>query len=186
MLAMATEQMEEAAKAGIAPADVNMIAQVPMLRGQKTQLWVPLDLAKIPNHKNLIETFVHKYPDVKVDGIGAASWYITLVSNTKTFPEAPKSWGAISSVEIYLDCGGFQLISQSTPKGRPEVAQGDAATVVLPPPACKKRRTGMSALRCALGCSRLPRPVFKRLCPFTDRQWPFCAIFIPASTHIWI
>lgn len=41
-----------------------------------------------------------------------------------------------SSVEIYLDCGGFQLISQSTPKGRPEIAQGDAATAVLPPSAC--------------------------------------------------
>ena len=32
-------QLEQAAKAGIAPADVNMIAQTPMLRGQKTQLW---------------------------------------------------------------------------------------------------------------------------------------------------
>jgi putative spermidine/putrescine transport system ATP-binding protein len=41
-----------------------------------------------------------------------------------------------SSVEIYLDCRGFQVISQSTPKGRPAVAQGDAATVVLPPSAC--------------------------------------------------
>ncbi len=46
-------QLEQAAKAGVAPADVNMIAQVPMLRGQKTQLWKPLDLNKIPNSKNL-------------------------------------------------------------------------------------------------------------------------------------
>jgi putative spermidine/putrescine transport system ATP-binding protein len=41
-----------------------------------------------------------------------------------------------SSVEIYLDCNGFQIISQSTPKGRPAVRQGDAATAVLPPSAC--------------------------------------------------
>ena len=86
-------QLEQAAKAGVAPADVNMIAQTPMLRGQKTQLWKPLDLNKIPNSKNLMPVFIHKYPDGKVDGIGAVSWYITLVSNTKAFPAAPTSWG---------------------------------------------------------------------------------------------
>jgi len=41
-----------------------------------------------------------------------------------------------SSVEIYLDCGGIQIISQSTPKNRPAVRQGDTATAVLPPYAC--------------------------------------------------
>jgi putative spermidine/putrescine transport system ATP-binding protein len=41
-----------------------------------------------------------------------------------------------SSVEIYLDCNGLQIISQSTPKERPQVKQGDQATAVLPPSAC--------------------------------------------------
>jgi putative spermidine/putrescine transport system ATP-binding protein len=41
-----------------------------------------------------------------------------------------------SSVEIYLDCNGIQIVSQSTPKGRPAVRQGDPATAVLPPSAC--------------------------------------------------
>jgi len=41
-----------------------------------------------------------------------------------------------SSVEIYLDCNGFQIISQSTPKSRPAVRQGDTATAFLPPSAC--------------------------------------------------
>ena len=41
-----------------------------------------------------------------------------------------------SSVEIYLDCNGIQIISQSTPKGRPNVKQGDTATAVLPPGVC--------------------------------------------------
>jgi putative spermidine/putrescine transport system ATP-binding protein len=41
-----------------------------------------------------------------------------------------------SSVEIYLDCIGMQIISQSTPKGRPAVKQGDKATAVLPAAAC--------------------------------------------------
>ena len=41
-----------------------------------------------------------------------------------------------SSVEIYLDCFGVQIVSQSTPKGRPPVKPGDEATAVLPASAC--------------------------------------------------
>ena len=41
-----------------------------------------------------------------------------------------------SNVEIYLDCQGLQLTSRSTPKGRPDLDQGDAATAELPPAAC--------------------------------------------------
>jgi putative spermidine/putrescine transport system ATP-binding protein len=41
-----------------------------------------------------------------------------------------------SNVEIYLDCNGLQIISQSTPKGRPDVKPGDAATAILPPASC--------------------------------------------------
>jgi putative spermidine/putrescine transport system substrate-binding protein len=106
-------QLEQAAKAGVAPADVNMIAQVPMLRGQKTQLWMPLDLNKIPNHKNLLPVFIHKYPDGKVDGIGAVSWYITLVSNTKTFPAAPASWADMWSADKKDKLGLLALASNS-------------------------------------------------------------------------
>ena len=106
-------QLEQAAKAGVAPADVNMIAQVPMLRGQKTQLWAPLDLARIPNHKNLLPVFVHKYPDGKVDGIGAVSWYITLVSNSRIFPQAPASWGDMWNPDKKDKLGLLALASNS-------------------------------------------------------------------------
>ena len=41
-----------------------------------------------------------------------------------------------SNVEIYLDCSGMRIISQSTPKGRPDVKHGDAATAILPAAAC--------------------------------------------------
>jgi putative spermidine/putrescine transport system substrate-binding protein len=106
-------QLEQAAKAGVAPADVSMIAQTPMLRGQKTKLWKTLDLAKIPNYKNLLPVFVHKYPDGKADGIGAVSWYITLVSNTKVFPEAPKSWGDMWTPDKKDKLGLLALASNS-------------------------------------------------------------------------
>ena len=41
-----------------------------------------------------------------------------------------------SNVEIYLDCKGLQIISQSTPKERPKVKQGDDATAILPAVSC--------------------------------------------------
>src|SRR5919107_3231462 len=44
-------QLEQAAKAGAAPADVSMMSQLAMLQGRSTNLWTPLDLAKIPNAK---------------------------------------------------------------------------------------------------------------------------------------
>ena len=85
-------QLETAARAGQAPADVSMMAQVPRLKGQNSKLWAPLDEVGIPNAKNLPEHFVHRYGDGTISGIGAVSWYITLVTNTEAYPQAPTSW----------------------------------------------------------------------------------------------
>jgi putative spermidine/putrescine transport system substrate-binding protein len=106
-------QLEQAARAGVAPADVSMIAQVPMLRGQRTELWMPLDLKQIPNSKFLLPQHVHKYPDGRVDGIGAVSWYITLVSNTKTFKTAPTSWADMWQPDKKNKLGLLALASNS-------------------------------------------------------------------------
>ena len=88
-------QLEAAARAGQAPADVSMMAQTPRLKGQKSGLWAPLDESALPNSSNLENHFVHRYDDGAVSGIGAVSWYITLVSNTDVYPEAPNSWKAL-------------------------------------------------------------------------------------------
>jgi putative spermidine/putrescine transport system substrate-binding protein len=88
-------QLEQAARAGQAPADVSMMAQVARLRGERSELWLPLDEAAMPNLANLPEHFVHRYPDGRLYGTGAVSWYITLVTNTDTYPEAPTSWQAL-------------------------------------------------------------------------------------------
>src|SRR3990167_10218763 len=88
-------QLEQASKAGVAPADVSMIAQVPLLKGLTTELWTPLDLAKMPATANVKPEYINKYPDGRVAGVGAVTWYITLVTNTKTYPEAPTSWKAL-------------------------------------------------------------------------------------------
>ncbi|WP_271899580.1 ABC transporter substrate-binding protein [Candidatus Phyllobacterium onerii] len=106
-------QLEQAAKAGAAPADVSMMSQVAMLKGQTTKLWTPLDLAKIPNSKNLIDRFVNKYPDGSIAGIGAVSWYITLVTNTDVYKEAPTSWAAFWDKANADKLGLLALVSNS-------------------------------------------------------------------------
>ena len=86
-------QLEQAAKAGQAPADVSMMSQTSTLKGQSTELWTPLDTSKIKHYGDLLDRFVNKYPDGRVAGIGAVAWYITLVTNTKVYPTAPDFLG---------------------------------------------------------------------------------------------
>lgn len=88
-------QLEQAARAGQAPADVSMMSQVAVLKGQASELWTPIDLAKVPNASGLLDRYVNKYQDGRVSGIGAVSWYITLVTNTDEYKEAPTSWEAL-------------------------------------------------------------------------------------------
>ena len=106
-------QLEQAAKAGQAPADVSMMSQVAMLKGQSTELWAPLDTAKIPNASNLIDHFVNKYPDGRIAGIGAVAWYITLVTNTDVYKEAPTSWEALWDPANADKLGLLALVSNS-------------------------------------------------------------------------
>jgi putative spermidine/putrescine transport system substrate-binding protein len=106
-------QLEQAARAGQAPADLSMMSQVAMLKGQSTELWQPLDMSKIPNAENLLDRFVSKYPDGRVAGIGAVAWYITLVTNTNAYPEAPTSWAALWDPANADKLGLLALVSNS-------------------------------------------------------------------------
>ncbi len=106
-------QLEQAAKAGQAPADVSMMSQVAMLKGQATELWTPLDTAKIKNASGLLDRFVNKYPDGRIAGIGAVAWYITLVTNTDVYKEAPTSWQALWDPANANQIGLLALVSNS-------------------------------------------------------------------------
>jgi putative spermidine/putrescine transport system substrate-binding protein len=88
-------QLEAAARAGQAPADVSMMSHVARLKGDKSQLWAPLDAAKLPNLANVEEHFIAKDAAGAVNGVGAVSWFLTLASNTEAYPEAPTSWKAL-------------------------------------------------------------------------------------------
>ena len=106
-------QLEQAAKAGQAPADLSMMSQVAMLKGQATELWTPIDVSKMKNASGLIDRFVNKYPDGRIAGIGAVAWYITLVTNTDVFKEAPTSWAALWDPANADKLGLLALVSNS-------------------------------------------------------------------------
>jgi len=106
-------QLQTAARAGVAPADVSMMAQVPRLKGQNSQLWARLDDSRLPNSSNLLPHFVHRYDDGSVSGIGAVSWYITLVTNTETYPEPPASWKELWDPANENRLGLLALVSNS-------------------------------------------------------------------------
>jgi putative spermidine/putrescine transport system substrate-binding protein len=106
-------QLQQAAAAGQAPADLSMMSQVAMLKGQTTELWSPLDPAKIKNLDKLIESFINKYPDGRIAGIGAVAWYITLVSNTDIYKEAPASWAFLWDDANKDKLGLLALVSNS-------------------------------------------------------------------------
>jgi putative spermidine/putrescine transport system substrate-binding protein len=85
-------QLEQAAKAGQAPADVSMMSQTSTLKGLGTELWTPIDPARIKSFDSLLPHFSSKYPDGRIAGVGAVAWYITLVTNTDVYKEPPTSW----------------------------------------------------------------------------------------------
>ncbi|WP_037492551.1 ABC transporter substrate-binding protein [Sneathiella glossodoripedis] len=106
-------QLEQAARAKRAPADVSMMSQVALLKGQTTNLWAALDLSKIPNSANLLGNFINKYEDGRVAGIGAVSWYVNLVSNTDVIKEEPTSWAALWDEARKDQLGLLALVSNS-------------------------------------------------------------------------
>jgi len=106
-------QLDTAAKAGVAPADISMMAQVTRLKGENAKLWAPLDEAKLGNSKNLLPNFVGRYGDNSISSIGAVSWYITLVTNTNVYPEAPTSWKELWNPANEGKIGLLALVSNS-------------------------------------------------------------------------
>jgi len=106
-------QLQTAARANIAPADVSMMAQVARIKGQNGELWAPLDEAKLSNAGNLEPHFVQRYQDGRVSAIGAVSWYITLVTNTDVYPEPPTSWKALWDPANADRLGLLALVSNS-------------------------------------------------------------------------
>ena len=106
-------QLQQAAQANVAPADVSMMSQTSTLKGMAVELWAPLDSAKMPATANVKPEFVTKYDDGRVAGVGAVTWYITLVSNTDVYPQAPDSWAFLWDPSNADKLGLLALVSNS-------------------------------------------------------------------------
>ncbi len=106
-------QLEQAARANVAPADVSMMSQVAMRKGVATELWAPIDQSRVEGFDAILPPFVVRYPDDRIAGVGAVAWYITLVSNTDVYPEAPTSWNALWDPANANRLGLLALVSNS-------------------------------------------------------------------------
>jgi putative spermidine/putrescine transport system substrate-binding protein len=88
-------QLQQSVDAGTTPpADVSMLSGVGIQRAIKGDILAKYSLSDIPQAENLAEGYVRTDDEGNVAGVGAVSWYITLVSNTDRVPESPDSWTA--------------------------------------------------------------------------------------------
>lgn len=85
-------QLTNAARAKTAPADLSLVADEVLIRGEAIGLWAPLDAAQIPNTENLMDGFTKTDAEGNLIAVGALTWYTTFVTNTDAAPEAPTSW----------------------------------------------------------------------------------------------
>lgn len=106
-------QLQQAARANRAPADVSMMARTPMLKGVEAELWMPMDETALPHIDDVLDRFVVRYADGRLAGIGAVAWYVTLVTNTNAYPQAPDSWRALWDPANEDRLGLLALVSNS-------------------------------------------------------------------------
>jgi putative spermidine/putrescine transport system substrate-binding protein len=86
-------QLQQSVEAGTPPpADVSMLSGVGIQRAINGDILATYGVSDIPNAENLAEGFVRTDDAGNVTGVGAVSWYITIVSNTDRVPESPDTW----------------------------------------------------------------------------------------------
>jgi putative spermidine/putrescine transport system substrate-binding protein len=88
-------ELDQSVKAGTPPpADVSMLSGVGIQRAVNGGILATYDPSNITQADNLAEGYVRLGEDGLVTGVGAVSWYITMVSNTERVPESPDTWTA--------------------------------------------------------------------------------------------
>jgi putative spermidine/putrescine transport system substrate-binding protein len=93
-------QLQNSVDAGTPPpADVSMLSGVGVQRAINGNILATYDLASIPNYEFLADGYIRNAADGSVAGVGAVSWYITIVSNTERVKESPDSWTAFWDAE---------------------------------------------------------------------------------------
>lgn len=88
-------QLQQAVPAGGVPADVSMLGNVDILRALNGDLLMDFAESDLANAKYMADGFIRTNDAGGVYGIGAAGWFITLVTNTDRVAESPTSWKAL-------------------------------------------------------------------------------------------
>lgn len=88
-------QLQQGVQSGTIPADVSMLSIVGMLRALSGDVLTSYPRSALSNGDNLADGFIRTNASGDVVGVGAVSWYITLVSNTDRVAESPTSWSAL-------------------------------------------------------------------------------------------
>ena len=82
--------IKQSLAAGDPPTDITMSGGQASRRFP--ELFQPLDESRLPNLKNLSPALVHRKESGEPDAVAVLAWYTTFVTNTDTYPDAPKSW----------------------------------------------------------------------------------------------
>ncbi len=92
--------MQQATAAGAVPTDLSLYARDTLIRASRMGgLIRPLDMSGIPNASNMDSYFVFE-ADEGVLGVGAMSWFSSMVVNTDEVA-APESWAEFWDSDLY-------------------------------------------------------------------------------------
>lgn len=87
-------QLMAAARAKKAPADLSLVTDEVLIRGNNVGLWATLDPAAMETGA-LKDGYVQTNDEGRAYGVGALAFYTTFVTNTDYAAEAPKSWAEL-------------------------------------------------------------------------------------------
>lgn len=88
-------QLMAAARAKQAPADLSLVVDEVLFRGNEVGLWAELNPANMAGTSNLTEGYVKLNEAGNAYAVGALAFYTTFVTNTEYAADAPGSWAEL-------------------------------------------------------------------------------------------
>ena len=88
-------QLMAAARARKAPADLSLVVDEVLARGNEVGLWAKLDPANMDGTHALKDGYVKLDDDGNAYAVGALSFYTTFVTNTDFVSSTPESWAEL-------------------------------------------------------------------------------------------
>lgn len=96
-------QLQQGVRAGAAPADVSMLSNIDILKALSGDLLLTYSESDVENAGFQADGYLRKTDSGDIYGMGAASWFLTLVTNTDRVAESPTSWKALWTPEFAGD-----------------------------------------------------------------------------------